>query len=83
MDGGSTIMSGTRIHNINLSLNESDAIEKITFNLKTPSKFYISVNFIKIDSVMFIDESVLLIKFENGEVRLDITQAELNKLVSG
>ena len=53
LDGGSTIMSGTRIHNINLSLNKIDAIEKISFNSKSPSTFYISVNFNKIDSVKF------------------------------
>ena len=75
-------MSGTRIHNINLSLNKIDAIEKISFNSKSPSTFYISVNFNKIDSVNFIDESVLIIEFENGEVRLDMTQAELNRLLS-
>ena len=76
-------MSGTRIHNINLSLDKSDAIEKISFNSKAPSSFYISVNFNEIDSVKLIDESVLIIEFENGEVRLDITKAELNRLVSG
>ena len=76
-------MSGTRMHKINLSLNNSDAIEKISFNSKSPSTFFISVNFNEIDSVKFIDESVLIIKFKNGEVRLDIAQAELNRLVSG
>ena len=83
MDGGSTIMSGTKIRNLNISLNESNAIEKISFNPKAPLTFYISVNFDEIDSVKIIDESVLIIEFKNGEVRLDITQAELNRLVSG
>ena len=75
-------MSGTKIRNLNISLNERDAIEKISFNSKAPYHFYISVNFNEIDSVKFIDESVLVIKFGNGEVRLDMTQAEFYRLAS-
>ena len=69
----------TPIHNLNLQLNNFQDIQSFNWDSNSPT-FNFSVNFGKIKLISLLDGVVLYIQFENGELRLDINQIELNKI---
>lgn len=70
------------IHNLNIRINEFHDIRQINWDSEK-KVFSLSVDFGKINSVNLLDGVVLLIQFENGELRLDIDQNELDRLQKG
>ncbi len=67
------------IHNLNIRLNEFHDIRQINWDSEKET-FSFSVDFGKIHSVDLLDGVVLHIQFENGELRLDIDQNELDRI---
>lgn len=68
-----------QIHNLNLELQDLKVIKQIIWDSRS-SKFSFSCNFGKIKKIEMIDDSILYIKFENGDIRLDLDKNELSKI---
>lgn len=66
-------MSDPTVHNLNLNLNNRAALNLLEIH----SEVDISVNFGEITSITHLDQSVLVITFTNGELRLDLSYDDL------
>ncbi len=62
-----------------LNLNKTEALESLSIN-NIHEEYSISIKTGKLTSVQMLSESVLVIDFENCEVRLDMTKNELNNV---
>ncbi|MFX0152860.1 MAG: hypothetical protein ACFFAJ_18910 [Candidatus Hodarchaeota archaeon] len=73
------------VHNLNCTVNKSSSIESIQFHNpnfeQEAGVFYCSINFKEIVSVEFLNGSVLIVKFRNGEFCLDISQSQLAEML--
>ncbi|MFX0185018.1 MAG: hypothetical protein ACFE95_18190 [Candidatus Hodarchaeota archaeon] len=69
------------IYNLNCTVKKSSSIESIQFHnpnfVQEDGIFYCSINFSEIISVEFLNDSVLVVKYRNGEIRLDISRSQL------
>ncbi|MFW9992357.1 MAG: hypothetical protein ACFFD4_09945 [Candidatus Odinarchaeota archaeon] len=70
-------MSETRIRNLNLSVTDLWAISILQLESARHQEFFISINFKDLISLKFLDDTVLIIQFENGELRLDLSRDDL------
>lgn len=66
-------------HNLNLQIKGIDSLRSFDWN-SSNSSFILSVDFGRIESIEFIDDIVLLITFDNGELRLDLNKSEINQM---
>ena len=66
-------------HNLNLQIKGIDSLRSFDWNSSDLS-FILSVDFGRIESIEFIDDIVLLITFDNGELRLDLNKSEINQI---
>jgi hypothetical protein len=61
------------IHNLNLSINDYSALNL----LEIGPEIDISINFGNLTSISHLDNSVLVITFQNGELRLDLSHEDV------
>ena len=66
-------------HNLNLQIKGINSLRSFDWNSSDLS-FSLSVDFGSIESIELIDNIVLLINFDNGELRLDLNKRELNQI---
>ena len=59
-------------HNLNLIVNDTAALKQ----LEISSEIDISVDFGVLTSISHLDRSVLVISFDNGEIRLDLSDED-------
>jgi hypothetical protein len=62
-----------------LNLNKTEALESLSIN-NIHEEYSISITTGNLTSMKMLSESVLVIDFENCEVRLDMTKNELNNV---
>jgi hypothetical protein len=74
------VMIDKENHYLEIEINKNSEIVNLNFS-SNKNKFNLSLNFGKIVSIQLIDESGLFIKFENGELRLDINKEQLEKII--
>jgi hypothetical protein len=66
-------------HNFNLQLKNIKDLKAMNWD-SNYEEFNISIDFGKINQAMLLDNSVLLIQFNNGELRLDINKKDLRNI---
>ncbi|MHA1214716.1 MAG: hypothetical protein ACTSPG_05430 [Candidatus Hodarchaeales archaeon] len=63
-----------------LTIRNPEALQSACWDKKNANEFLIEVFSGEITSIKVISNSVLVIKFETGELRLDIDKKDLNKI---
>ena len=70
----------SNIKNIVINFNNLSCLKKINIDNRKYDKFLIQLQYNDIKSLQVFEEGVLVIKFDNGELRMDITSDELRKM---
>lgn len=73
-------MKSYKKYNLNLELKDFNDINYFNWESKK-NEINFSFNFKSLTQIKLIDDVVLHIKFENGDLRLDITKSELKNLI--
>lgn len=73
-------MKSYKKYNLNLELKDFNDINHFNWESKK-NEINFSFNFKSLTQIKLIDDVVLHIKFENGDLRLDITKSELKNLI--
>jgi len=73
-------MKGPQKHNLNLELKNVEDINYLNWD-SLNLEFNFSCNFKGLTQIKLIDDSVLYLQFENGDLRLDITKSELKNVL--
>ena len=72
-------MKRLKKNNLNIELKDIKDISYFNWD-SLKNEFVFSCNFKEITQIKLIDDSVLYIQFENGDLRLDITKSKLKNL---
>ena len=67
----------SNIQKLILTIKDLQALQSIDYNVQNLSEMTLTVISGGISSIKVLSKSVLLIKFETGEIRLDITSDDL------
>lgn len=73
-------MKSYKKYNLNIELKDFNDINYFNWESKK-NEINFSFNFKSLTQIKLIDDVVLHIKFENGDLRLDITKSELKNLI--
>ena len=73
-------MKSYKKYNLNVELKDFNDINYFNWESKK-NEINFSFNFKSLTQIKLIDDVVLHIKFENGDLRLDITKSELKNLI--
>jgi hypothetical protein len=73
-------MSRTENFNINFRITDIKALRELIITNISETDINLSIGFEKIESINFEDDSVLVIEYDVGEVRLDLPQNKLENL---
>jgi hypothetical protein len=73
-------MKSYKKYNLNLELKDFNDINYFNWESKK-NEINFSFNFKSLTQIKLIDDVILHIKFENGDLRLDITKSELKNLI--
>lgn len=73
-------MKSYKKYNLNLELKDFNDINHFNWESKK-NEINFSFNFKSLTQIKLIDDVILHIKFENGDLRLDITKSELKNLI--
>ena len=63
-----------------LTIVDPQAVTNVNLSRKNPSELTLLVMSGNILSIIMLADSVLVIRFETGELRIDLTSEDLNKL---
>ena len=74
-------MTNNTINNLNLRIFDVTALKELNLGSQKSSEIIISINFEKAISVEHQDNSVLVINYQNGEIRLDLNRDQLEHII--